>query len=223
MKNFISLLLLISISIAENYSWEDGEGTILGSYYAIDSYENIESTDSVDPYDGARMLKVVNGASDDTERGYLAWITDISSGDQITASYYAYDINAEGEYPKQRIWAHWTDNNDIDSYEGSASGPDNYSSGPGWSKLEHTWSTSDGWAEGYALCIEARFYSSDSEENLIDLIEVTTTSQTATIHLPGPVTELTADAGEDQTVDGGTTVVLDGSGSANPNGEIVDW
>ena len=58
--------------------------------------------------------------SDDTERVYLAWITDISSGDQITASYYAYDINAEGEYPKQRIWAHWTDNADIDSYDEEA-------------------------------------------------------------------------------------------------------
>ena len=126
MKNFLLLLFSISFLISDTYSWEDGEGTILGSYYAIESYENIESTDSVDPYDGARMLKVVNGASDDTERVYLAWIKDISDGDQITASYYAYDINAEGEYPKQRIWAHWTDNADIDSYEGSASGPDDY-------------------------------------------------------------------------------------------------
>tara|TARA_B100000674_G_scaffold94206_1_gene66715 strand:- start:141 stop:1817 length:1677 start_codon:yes stop_codon:yes gene_type:complete len=223
MQNFIISLFLISFSISETYSWEDGEGTILGTYFTIDSYENIESTDTVDPYDGDRMLKVVNGASGETERVYLAWITDISEGDQITASYYAYDINSVDEYPKQRIWAHWTNNDDINSYAGSASGPDDYSDGPGWSKLEHTWSTADGWSEGSALCIEARFYSSESEENLIDLIEVTTTSTTATINLPGPVTELTADAGNDQTVDAGSMVTLDGSNSANPNGDIAAY
>ena len=223
MYNLFLIIILFSFSISETYSWEDGEGTILGTYYAIDSYENIESTDTVDPYDGDRMLKVVNGASGDTERVYLAWITDISEGDQITASFYAYDINSEDEYPKQRIWAHWTNNDDINSYAGSASGPDDYSDGPGWSKLEHTWSTADGWSEGSALCIEARFYNSESEENLIDLIEVTTTSNTATINLPGPVTELTADAGNDQTVDAGSMVTLDGSNSANPNGDIAAY
>ena len=55
------------------------------------------------------------------------------------------------------------------------------------------------------------------------MLSVETNSATATIHFPGPVDDLTADAGSDQTVDAGSTVTLDGSGSVNPNGEIVAW
>ena len=55
MRNLFLIIFLISFSISENYSWEDG-GTILGSYGNLTDVENVGETDGVVPFDGDYMI-----------------------------------------------------------------------------------------------------------------------------------------------------------------------
>jgi len=226
MKNLLLLTLFISIPLADTYSWEDG-GVILGSYGNLVDAENIGATEDVTPYDGDYMLTVSESPIDGTPQAFIAWVTDISAGDQITACFYGYDTTASSA-PSMRVWGSWTANDDINSYAGSADGNEEYTAGTGWDQVCHTFSTSqENWDEGEALVVQARLYSSssgpDPTQYFIDLVSVVTDSQTATIHFPSPLEGLIADAGDDQTVDAGSMVILDGSGSMNTNGDIVAY
>ena len=229
MKIFLLLLFSISFLISDTYSWEDG-GTILGSYGNLVDAENVGPTDGIDPYDGDYMLTVSESPIDGTPQAFIGWVTDISAGDDITACFYGYDTTA-GASPSMRIWGSWSANDDINSYAGSADGndgDDGYTDGTGWDQVCHTFSTSqENWEEGEALVIQARLYSSssgpDPTKYFIDLVSVETTSSTATINFPAPVDGLIADAGDNQTVDAGVIVTLDGSGSMNTNGEITEY
>lgn len=224
MYNLFLIIIIFSFSIADTYSWEDG-GTILGTYGGtVLNAENISSTDGVDPYNGDHMLKVTTGADDATEQVFIGWVTNLSNGDEITACFYGYD-ETPGAKPSFRIWGSWSDNNDINAYAGSASGNEEYTAGTGWDQVCHTWSTltSGNWDEGEALVIQARMYSDESVEYFIDLISVETTSDMATINFPTPLEGLIANAGSDQTVDAGSVVILDGSGSVNTDGDIIAY
>ena len=229
MKYFISLILSISFLIADTYSWEDG-GTILGSYGNLSNVANVGATNGITPYDGDYMLTVSEDPIDGTPQAFIAWVTDISAGDQITACFYGYDTTA-GSAPSMRVWGSWSANDDISSYAGSADGNEDYTAGTGWDQVCHTFSTSqENWDDGEALVVQARLYSSSSasppQEYFIDSVEITTTSTTANIHFPGPQDPLEgpiADAGEDQTVDAEATVTLDGSGSYHTDGEITEY
>lgn len=86
MQNFILSIILISFSLSNTYSWEDG-GTILGSYGNLANVENVGETDGISPYDGDYMLTVSESPIDGTPQAFIAWITDISEGDQITACF----------------------------------------------------------------------------------------------------------------------------------------
>jgi len=229
MYNLFSIIILFSFSIADTYSWEDG-GTILGSYGNLADVENVGETDGVTPYDGDYMLTVSESPIDGTPQAFIAWVTDISEGDQITACFYGYDTTA-GSAPSMRIWGSWSANDDINSYAGSADGndgEDGYTDGTGWDQVCHTFSTSqENWEAGEALVVQARLYSSssgpDPTKYFIDLVSVETTSETATINFPEPVEGLIADAGSDQTVDAASVVTLDGSGSINTNGDVAAY
>ena len=224
MYNIFLIIILFSFSIADTYSWEDG-GTILGTYGGtVSSSENVSSTDEIDPYEGDYMLKVTTGADEDTEQVFIGWVTNLSSGDEITACFYGYDDTPAAK-PSFRIWGSWSANNDINAYAGSASGNEDYTAGTGWDQVCHTWSTltSGNWDEGEALVIQARMYSDEAVDYFIDLISVETTSNTATINFPEPVEGLIADAGSDQTVDAASVVTLDGSGSINTNGDVAAY
>ena len=230
MKFYLSLIFLISFSISETYSWEDG-GTVLGSYGNLANVLNVGETNGVTPYDGDYMLTVSEDPVDGTPQAFIAWVTDISAGDEIEACFYGYDTTA-GSSPSMRVWGSWSSNDDINSYAGSADGNEEYTDGSGWDQVCHTFSTSQSnWEEGEALVVQARLYSSSSSSEAvqyyIDLVEINTTSTTATINFPGaqdPVTGPIANAGEDQSVDAGSLVTLDGSGSYHTEGdEIVEY
>jgi hypothetical protein len=101
MYNLFLIIILFSFSIAETYSWEDG-GTILGSYGNLADAENVGETDGVVPYDGDSMLTVSESPIDGTPQAFIAWVTDISEGDDITACFYGYDTTA-GSSPSLRV------------------------------------------------------------------------------------------------------------------------
>ncbi|MDC0145256.1 PKD domain-containing protein [bacterium] len=230
----ILFILLLSFSFSETYSWEDG-GTILGSYGNLANVANVGSINGIDPHDGDYMLTVSEDPIDGTPQAFIAWVTDISEGDEITACYYGYDTTP-GSSPSMRVWGWWSDGSDINAYGGTAGGNEDYTAGTGWDQVCHTWSTNDGWngsnnwEEGEALVVLARLYSSSSAtepvQYFIDSVEITTTSATATINFPsaqGPVEGPIADAGDNQTVDAGSIVILDGSGSYHTDGEITEY
>ena len=229
MRNLFLFITLISFSISETYSWEDG-GTILGSYGNLVDAENVGETDGLVPHDGDYMLTVSESPIDGTPIAYIAWVTDLSEGDQITACFHGYDTTPSTS-PSLRIWGAWSANDDINAYAGAPAQDEqnnDYTAGTGWDQICHTFSTSfDNWESGDALVIQARLYSSssgpDPAKYFIDLVEVTTTSTTASIHFPEPVEGLIADAGDNQTVDAGAMVTLDASGSMNTNGDIVAY
>jgi len=226
MRNLFLIMFLFSFSISENYSWEDG-GTILGSYGNLTDVENVGETDGVVPFDGDYMLTVSESPIDGTPQAFIAWVTDISEGDQITACFYGYDTTANSA-PSMRVWGSWTQNNDINSYAGSADGNEDYTAGTGWDQVCHTFSTTqENWESGEALLVQARLYSSSSGSDptkyFVDLVSVETTSTTATINFPGSVEGLIANAGSDQTVDAGSLVTLDASGSLNTDGDIAAY
>ena len=234
MRFFSILIFSISFLIADTYSWEDG-GTILGSFGNISNPANVGETNGITPYDGDYMLTVSEDPLDGTPQAFLAWVTDISDGDEITACFYGYDITAGGS-PSMRVWGSWTDGSDINVYGGTAGGNEDYTAGTGWDQVCHTFTTdylyqgSQTFDDGEGLVIQARLYSSSSatqaQEYFIDLIEVTTTSTTATIQFPGaqdPIEGPIADAGDDQTVDAGSIVALDGSASYHTDGTITEY
>ena len=174
MKHFFFIILSISFLMTETYSWEDG-GTVLGSYGNLANVVNVGETNGVAPYDGDYMLTVSEDPIDGTPQAFIAWVTDISSGDEITACFYGYDTTA-GSSPSMRVWGNWSSNDDINSYAGSADGNEEYTDGTGWDQVCHTFSSSQSnWEEGEALVVQARLYSSSSASEAvqyyIDLVE----------------------------------------------------
>ena len=136
MRFFSILFFSISFLIADTYSWEDG-GTILGSYGNLANPANVGSTNGIDPHDGDYMLTVSEDPIDGTPQAFIAWVTDISDGDEITACFYGYDTTAGGS-PSMRVWGSWTDGSDINLYGGTAGGNEDYTAGTGWDEVCHT-------------------------------------------------------------------------------------
>jgi hypothetical protein len=189
MRTLVSILLAVSLAAGmataqQNlcYSWEDG-GTILGSY-APDLLYVANTTDQAFPDGGSRSLEIYKSASGTTPQAYVAWITDLQTGDEVTASIQTLDFT-EGSNPSVRIWAHYTSaGGDVNSYAGSASGPAGYSGGPDWVELSHTWVHPSG-RDGEGLVIEIRPYNSDPYEgsNWVDYLCVIAPNHT-TINFP---------------------------------------
>mgnify|MGYP001224548415 CR=1 FL=1 len=218
MKKSIIFFSLIGLTFAEtnsSYSWEDG-GTILGSYGNVSNPQNVGITGSVSPYEGSAMLSVSESPLDGTPQAYVSFIENLTEGDVVTASFWGWD-ETPGSSPSLRIWGGYASNGDINDYQGSAGGNNDYTDGTGWSELSNTWTIASG---KEALVVQARLYSGDNDptEYFIDLITVTAPNS-ATITFPVPPS-LVADAGSDQTVAVNSVVTLDGSGS---EGNIDMW
>ena len=138
--------------ISGHWDWEDGASTILGSYgnlaYASNVYDPLGS--------GSRVLEIHEDPLSGTPQAFVAWITGLTDGDEITGSFWGLGDGVTDA--KTRIWGHYTTaGGDIDAYDGSASGNSSYS-GADWTLLENTWTfNGDGGNHG-GLVIEARIY-----------------------------------------------------------------
>ena len=143
MKNITFYLFFVfSILLSDSYDWSDG-GTILGSYGNLGSATNVDG-----------VLVLTEDPISGTPSAYIAAISGLSGGESVEAcvDMYAPDSNVKG-----RIWGHYYDGVDITSYDGSASGPDDYADTYGqWENLCHTWTVEAG-KVGFVL--EARMYS----------------------------------------------------------------
>jgi hypothetical protein len=87
----------------------------------------------------------------------VAWILGLSDGDEVTASFWRYDITPGSTPPSCRIWGHWNDDpEDVYGYSGSAGGNNDYGPGTGGDMVEHTWTVEEGHT---GLVGEVRTYS----------------------------------------------------------------
>ncbi len=184
MKSIFIVVLILATSqiafadITENYGWE-GTETILGMYPA----DCLIATIDTDPvHTGSQSLRLER-LSTVTPQGYVAWIVGLQDGDEVTASFWRYDITPT-DPPSCRIWAHWNDYpGDVMGHSGSAGGNEDYGPGLGWDETSWTWTVSGGHT---GIVIEARLYSNPGDIVWIDDMTVVAPDG-ATIYVPGTV------------------------------------
>ena len=167
-----------------NYGWEDG-GTVLGMYGAGSPPVIATNVGAPDPvYSGLRSLRLEDNSPSGTPQAYVAWVKGLQDGDSITATVWRYD-DTLGTAPSCRIWGHWNDDpNDLNGYNGSASGNEDYGPGIGWGQTAHTWVVDDGHT---GLVIEMRTYSNPCDTVWVDELVITAPDH-ATIMVPEPAT-----------------------------------
>jgi hypothetical protein len=157
-----------------DYSWEDG-GTILGSFGNLSAAQNVSGMQ--DEYSDGSVISTTGGANsgtnylmleerphDGTPQAYVAYIEGLTGGDQVSASFYGWD-STDGASPSLRVWGHYALNGDVNSYDGSASGNTDFTTGAlngAWSQVDHTWTVDAG---KEALVVEVRLYSTPSTAN----------------------------------------------------------
>jgi hypothetical protein len=116
-----------------------------------------------------------------TPQAFIWWVTGLTDGDIIDASFAVYDTTPGGS-ASGRIWGHYT-NTDVNSYAGSAGGNSTYSDGLGWSVLSHQWTFDSDTGTRDGLVVEARIYSGSTDSTIyVDSASITVSSMTATIH-----------------------------------------
>ncbi len=141
------------------YGWEDPTATTLGNGYNLSQMTISNSTAQF--YDGSRSLEVWKSqAIAGTPQAYVAWITNLAPGDSVTAFVETYDTTV-GTNPSVRIWGHWSDSIDVNSYVSSASGNNTYSGSvtAGWEGISYTWVAT---AAATGLVVEIRGYNSST-------------------------------------------------------------
>jgi|GEM_PF-456788 len=179
----LALVLLSSAASAQTvtYGWEDGQ-TVLSLYGAGDPPIIVANVGAPDPvHGGASSLLLEDNCPSGTPQAYLAFIIGLQDGDEVTASFWRYDTTPSGS-PSCRIWGHWNDTFcDIDGYDGSASGNEDYGPGTGWDETAWTYTVADGHT---GLVIECRTYSNPGDSVYIDDMTITAPDH-AVIFTPG--------------------------------------
>lgn len=146
--------------LSGDYSWEDGTGTILGSFGSLVDPINTGPVDGVVPHTGNRMLRVTKAdGSASAPQAYVAFIENLQDGDVVTAGAYIFD-DIPGTSYRARVWAHYAQSGDPNSFAGSAGGPSTYTSGIGWQLSSHSWEFDSNGGTRDALMIEVRLYTS---------------------------------------------------------------
>jgi len=163
MKRLTTLLLVALAATGATaeqtltYGWEDGISTVFGTDGNVGGTANV--TDVV--HSGTNALFGYEDPESGTPQMYVALIADLLDGDEVTVSFWTYDV-ASG-YPSSRIWGHYTDTGLL-SYSGSAGGGDTYSSGTGWEQLSWTWTFDGTDPDHEGLMVEFRMYSAAAED-----------------------------------------------------------
>ncbi len=201
----VALLVVAGSAQGATYSWEDGSGTILGSFGNLVDDTNVSGPQSGSdgsvagtygpggPNSGTYYLHVAEDPHSSTPQAYIAWVTGLTDGDVIDADYFGFDLTP-GASPSLRIWAHYTTSGDITDYQGSASGNTTYTDGLGWGNVAHSWVFDSALGTRDALVIEARLYSTPSTDATrrtdfwIDDVTVTAPNAGAIIFAPEPGT-----------------------------------
>ena len=194
---------VLAAQVTDSYGWEDGVGTILGSYGNLTDPTNVTgpqtgSQGSTLPdytcpgaNSGDRYLHVAEDPHYGTPQAFVAWVTGLNDGDVIDASFFGYDITA-GASPSLRIWGSYSPSDDINDYLGSAGGNDEYTDGTGWDDVAHQWTFAGG--DGNALVVQARLYSTpatsdpDHTDYWIDDVTVTAPDTANIVFPPEPGT-----------------------------------
>lgn len=174
----MKLLLVLTAALAvatgafagtHTYGWEDGVGTVMGSYGNLANEANV--TDFV--YAGAHALYMQESPLGGTPQAYVAFIENCQHGDVIDASFFGFD-DTPGASPSFRIWGHYALTGDINAYEGSAAGNETYSEGTGWESTSWSWLFDSDLDTRDALVVEYRLYSNaEFQEYWADNVEVT--------------------------------------------------
>lgn len=186
MRNIIIITLAVVTMAAaplwaqtRTFDWEDGTSDALGVYGNAVVENSAEQA-----HGGTRSLKLTETPLGGTPQAFVWWVTGLTDGDTITASFWVYDVTPAAS-PSGRIWGHYTDT-DVNSYAGSAGGNSTYSDGTGWSELSYSWTfdSATGTRDGFVL--EARIYSdTDGQAIYIDDTSITVTAAgTAVITAP---------------------------------------
>ncbi|MCH7813293.1 MAG: PEP-CTERM sorting domain-containing protein [Planctomycetes bacterium] len=200
----ISAVLLASAGAGAatvTYGWEDGVGTILGSFGNLVDDTNVSGVqprieggvavaDVPGPNSGLRYLHVAEDPHGSTPQGYLVFIENLVPGDVVDASFFGYDTTL-GSSPSMRIWGHYALNGDINNYQGSASGNTTYTGDAvsGWEQVGHSWTVAAG---KEALVVELRLYSTPSTSDpnhtdfFVDDLSVTAPNSASITVAPEP-------------------------------------
>ena len=168
-KSFFSLFFIFSILLSDSYNWDDG-GTILGSYGNLSSATNVDG-----------VLVLTEDPISGTPSAYIAAVSGITGGQLIEV---CVDMYTPDENVKGRIWGHYYDGSDLSSYDGSASGPDDYADTYGdWENLCYTWTVDEG-KVGFIL--EARMYSYN-EGSPLSVDNLTINTSGGAVIFPGDI------------------------------------
>jgi PEP-CTERM motif-containing protein len=205
MKRAIGVVAILAVAsvataapVTVTYGWEDGVGTVLGTYGNLSESENVSGAytgaqagsepayDVAGASEGTNYLRIQESPHSSTPQAFVAWVKNLNAGDTVSAAFDGYDVTPDAS-PSLRIWGHYSDNVDITSYTGSAGGNYDYTAGTGWSQVAFDWTAVDG-----GLVIEARIYSTPSTADpattdmFVDALSVTvnSSSPTATLVLP---------------------------------------
>jgi len=154
------------------YGWEDGIATTLGTFGNVGEQVNVNDFSNT----GDHSLYLTEDPIGSTPQAFVGWIAGLQDGDEVTASFYAWD-DTPGASPSGRIWASYS-SDDITDYQGSAGGNGDYSDGTGWSELAWTWTFDGSDPDRTALVIQLRMYSGadGSGENTYWVDDVTITA-----------------------------------------------
>ncbi|MAH65263.1 MAG: hypothetical protein CMJ27_02565 [Phycisphaerae bacterium] len=170
--------------IVASSGWEDTSApAILGSFGNLSEWGYA----TADPYAGGSSLFMIEDPVSGTPQGYVAWVTGLSEGDTVTATMWMKGAsNGVDNDGKGRLWGHYTSNDDITTYFGSASGSGDYAGEGGvWTLASHSWTIAEGQT---ALVIEARMYSYGANNVLLgDDLVVSTNNDGAMITVAGVI------------------------------------
>jgi hypothetical protein len=156
------------------YSWDDGDNTILGSFE--DCTAETSSVYNNPAHAGYGIALTKTTSEDSYSSAFLACVWALEAGDQVTASYWRLDSTVG--YPRLRLWAHYNDGlsdsdyrgQDFEPNDGLAYGNNSFGTENGWEQFTYTWTIP---AEHTGLVIDAVLYGVNGATLYVDELALT--------------------------------------------------